>query len=219
MPNFGAKQKMRVKATMTRVVAAVLQVSCTARSVPWGSCSCYCLAWSWPDMQKRREVPGIWRPFVPLPPPPGALHSTACYSAGASITGGTLAYLFMHNHGSSMVHKVGGAGLVLLWFYRILEESCTGVHGVLLAGLGGVIDLLAFFEMWLGLISAGQSALLFTVPSLYAIGMMPVQRRFGSVKEVAKGEFVALDMQCPNYWLIGRLSLFLYPLYNRDVCD
>ncbi|KAH9016722.1 hypothetical protein EDB84DRAFT_712702 [Lactarius hengduanensis] len=52
------KQKMRVKATMTRVVEAVLQVSCTARSVPWGSCSCYCLAWSWPDMQKRREVPG-----------------------------------------------------------------------------------------------------------------------------------------------------------------
>ncbi|KAH9024839.1 hypothetical protein EDB84DRAFT_1505931 [Lactarius hengduanensis] len=54
------KQKMRVKATMTRVVEAVLQVSCTARSVPWGSCSCYCLAWSWPDMQKRREVPGCF---------------------------------------------------------------------------------------------------------------------------------------------------------------
>ncbi|KAH9024761.1 hypothetical protein EDB85DRAFT_1986613 [Lactarius pseudohatsudake] len=35
--------------------------------------------------------------------------------AGASITGGTLAYLFMHNHGSSMIHKVGGAGLVLLY--------------------------------------------------------------------------------------------------------
>ncbi|KAH9009492.1 hypothetical protein EDB85DRAFT_2162656 [Lactarius pseudohatsudake] len=106
--------------------------------------------------------------------------------AGASITGGTLAYLFMHNHGS--MHDWS-------WFHRILEESCTGVHGVLLAGLGGVIDLLAFFETWLGLISAGQSALLFTVPSLYAIGVMPVQRRFGSVKEDAKGEFVALDMR------------------------
>ncbi|KAH9020857.1 hypothetical protein EDB85DRAFT_2002483 [Lactarius pseudohatsudake] len=33
----------------------------------------------------------------------------------ASITGGTLTYLFMDNHSSSMAPKVGGAGLVLLY--------------------------------------------------------------------------------------------------------
>ncbi|KAH8993378.1 hypothetical protein EDB92DRAFT_1944530 [Lactarius akahatsu] len=91
--------------------------------------------------------------------------------AGASITGGSLAYLFMDNHGSSMAHKVGGAGLVLLyvvqcaigsWVHRIPGESRTGAHGALLAGLGGAIVLLAFFETWLGLIAAGQSTLVWS---------------------------------------------------------
>ncbi|KAH9010698.1 hypothetical protein EDB85DRAFT_2048650 [Lactarius pseudohatsudake] len=102
-------------------VAAVLRVSCTARSVSWGSYSCYRLACSWP----------------------GALHSTARYLAGASIAGGTLAYLFVDSHSSSMAPK----------------ESCTGTHGALLAGLGGVIILLVFFETWPGLISGRPSPL------------------------------------------------------------
>ncbi|KAH9026561.1 hypothetical protein EDB84DRAFT_1579770 [Lactarius hengduanensis] len=132
--------------------------------------------------------------------------------AGASITGGSLAYLFMENHGSSMAHKVGGVGLVLLyvvqcafgsWVHRIPAESRTGARSALLAGLGGAIVLLAFFETWLGLISAGRStlvwsALLLTVPALYVVGVMTVQRRFGSVKENAKGEYVALDTRPPS---------------------
>ncbi|KAH9053357.1 hypothetical protein EDB87DRAFT_1690378 [Lactarius vividus] len=127
--------------------------------------------------------------------------------AGASIAGGTLAYLFMDNHGSS-----GGAGLVLLyvvrcaigsWVHRIPAERRTGAHSALLGGVGGAIVLLAFFETWLGLLSAGRStlvwsALLFTVPSLYVVGVMAVQRRFGSVKEDAKGEYVALDTRPPS---------------------
>ncbi|KAH9053364.1 hypothetical protein EDB87DRAFT_1835283 [Lactarius vividus] len=132
--------------------------------------------------------------------------------AGASIAGGTLAYLFMDNHGSSIAHKVGGAGLVLLyvvqcaigsWVHRIPAERRTGAHGALLGGVGGAIVLLAFFETWLGLVSAGRStlvwsALLFTVPSLYVVGVMAVQRRFGSVKEDAKGEYVPLDTRPPS---------------------
>ncbi|KAI9437551.1 hypothetical protein H4582DRAFT_2129385 [Lactarius indigo] len=132
--------------------------------------------------------------------------------AGASIVGGTLAYLFMDDHSSGMAHKVGGAGLVLLyvvqcaigsWVHRIPPESRTGAHGALLAGLGGTIVLLAFVETWLGLISAGRStlvwsALLFVVPSLYVVGVMTVQRRFGSVKEDAKGEYMALDTRPPS---------------------
>ncbi|KAH9170946.1 hypothetical protein EDB89DRAFT_1223118 [Lactarius sanguifluus] len=132
--------------------------------------------------------------------------------ACASIAGDTLAYLFMENHRSSMTHKVGGAGLVLLyvvqcaigsWVYRIPGEGRTGAHGVLLAGLGGAIVLLAFFETWLGLISADWSTLvrltlLFTIPSLYVVGVMMVQRRFVSVKEKAKGEYVALDTRPPS---------------------
>ena len=47
-----------------------------------------------------------WCPLLP----PVVLHSTAphCarYSAGVSIAGGSLAYLFMDNHGSSVAHKV-----------------------------------------------------------------------------------------------------------------
>ncbi|KAH9017319.1 hypothetical protein EDB85DRAFT_2016714, partial [Lactarius pseudohatsudake] len=127
-------------------------------------------------------------------------------------TGGSLAYLFMENHGSSMAHKVGGVGLVLLyvvqcafgsWVHRIPAESRTGARSALLAGLGGAIVLLGFFETWLGLISAGRStlvwsALLLTVPALYVVGVMTVQRRFGSVKEGAKGEYVALDTRPPN---------------------
>ncbi|KAH9014671.1 hypothetical protein EDB85DRAFT_2157284 [Lactarius pseudohatsudake] len=150
---------------------------------------------------KSQSVPAappatIWRRFVPIPPPPVVLHSTARHSAGASIAGGTLAYLFMDNHGSSMAHKVGGIGLVLLyvaqcafgsWVHRIPKESRTGARGALLAGLGGAIVLLAFFETWLGLISAGRStlvwsALLLTVPALYVVGVMTVQRRFRSVR-------------------------------------
>ncbi|KAH9168282.1 hypothetical protein EDB89DRAFT_2074102 [Lactarius sanguifluus] len=133
--------------------------------------------------------------------------------AGASITGGTLAYLFMHNHGSSMAHKVGGASLVLLCVVQ-----CT-----IGAGSTASQRRAALRCMWLGIISAGQSALLFVSllcpapgkaglikglmaasesfrPSLPCtpIGIMPVQRRFGSVKEDAKGEFVALDMRLPS---------------------
>ncbi|KAH9170882.1 hypothetical protein EDB89DRAFT_2071342 [Lactarius sanguifluus] len=105
--------------------------------------------------------------------------------AGVSITGGTLTYLFMQNHGLSMAPKRRAA-------------LARRARNVLLASLGGVIVLLAFFETWLGFISAGKSALLFTVPSLHAIGVMPVQRRFGSVKEDANGEFVASDMRLPS---------------------
>ncbi|KAH8993431.1 hypothetical protein EDB92DRAFT_2113761 [Lactarius akahatsu] len=87
--------------------------------------------------------------------------------------------------------------------YRIPEERRTGAHGALLAGLGGAIVLLAFFETWLGLVSAGRStlvwsALLLTVPALYVVGVMTVQRRFGSAKENAKGEYVALDTRPPS---------------------
>ncbi|KAH9009495.1 hypothetical protein EDB85DRAFT_2282928 [Lactarius pseudohatsudake] len=125
-----------------------------------------------------------------------ALHSTARYSASAFITGGTLTHLFMDNHSSSMAPKVGGAGLMLLyvvqcaiwsWVHRIPEESRTDVHGALLAGLGDVIILLAFFKTWLGLISSRRST--HTVPSLYAIGMLTVQRRFGTVKADRKGRY------------------------------
>ncbi|KAH9026567.1 hypothetical protein EDB84DRAFT_339283 [Lactarius hengduanensis] len=72
---------------------------------------------------------------------------------GVAIVGGTLAYLFRDSHGSSMAHKVGGVGLVLLYVvqcaigsrvHRIPEESRTGAHGALLAGLGSAIVLLAF---------------------------------------------------------------------------
>ncbi|KAH9023561.1 hypothetical protein EDB83DRAFT_1987869 [Lactarius deliciosus] len=98
--------------------------------------------------------------------------------AGASIAGGTLAYLFMENHGSSMAHKVGGIGLVLLyvvqcaigsWVHRIPGESRTGAHGALLAGLGGAIVLLAFFETWLGLVSAGRSTLVWSALLLVSL--------------------------------------------------
>ncbi|KAH8995244.1 hypothetical protein EDB86DRAFT_2923020 [Lactarius hatsudake] len=140
--------------------------------------------------------------------------------AGASIAGGSLAYLFMDNHGSSMAHKVGGVGLVLLyvvqcaigsWVHRIPGERRTGAHGALLAGLGGAIVLLAFFETWLGLVSAGRStlvwsALLLSVPALYVVGVMMVQRRFGSVKEGAKGEYVALDTRPPSNDELGELE-------------
>ncbi|KAH9023567.1 hypothetical protein EDB83DRAFT_2429436 [Lactarius deliciosus] len=54
------RQKTRVKATMTMTMpsAVVLRASCMARSVPRGSCSSYRLVRSWPNMPKRREVPG-----------------------------------------------------------------------------------------------------------------------------------------------------------------
>ncbi|KAH9024747.1 hypothetical protein EDB85DRAFT_1986380 [Lactarius pseudohatsudake] len=193
------KPKMRVKVTMTRVAAAVLRVSCTVRSVSWVSCSCYRLARSWADMQTRPEIPGRSCCI--------ACYSLACASLNCAsfsqrVHNRTLTYLFMHNHSSSMAPKVGGAGLmplyvvqcaILSWVRRIPEESRTDVHGALLAGLGGVIILLAFFETWLGLISGRP-----TVPSLYAIGVMTAQRRFGAVKADAKGEYVALDMRPPS---------------------
>ncbi|KAI9437543.1 hypothetical protein H4582DRAFT_2077126 [Lactarius indigo] len=135
--------------------------------------------------------------------------------AGASIVGGTLAYLFMDDHSSGMAQNVKLWEVPALyfctscnarigsWVHRIPAESRTSAHGALLAGLGATIVLLAFVETWLGLISAGRStlvwsALLFVVPSLYVVGAMTVQRRFGSVKEDAKGEYVALDTRPPS---------------------
>jgi hypothetical protein len=36
------------------------------------------------------------------------------------------------------------------------------------------------------------------IPSLYLVGVVAIQRRFGSVPENAKGEYVALDSRGPN---------------------
>ncbi|KAH9026697.1 hypothetical protein EDB83DRAFT_2678792 [Lactarius deliciosus] len=101
--------------------------------------------------------------------------------------------------------QVGGAGLVLLYVmqcpiwscvHRIPEESRTDVHGTLLAGLGGVIILPAFFETWLGLIS-GRPEKQGWWPRFNHLDC-PFPRRFGSVKEDAKGEYAALDMRPPS---------------------
>ncbi|KAN0138267.1 hypothetical protein V8E53_003730 [Lactarius tabidus] len=132
--------------------------------------------------------------------------------AGAFIAGGSIAYLFTDNHHSSPTHKVGGAGLLLLyvvqcaigsWVHRTPAERRTGAQGALLQIMGVAIILLAFIETWLGIASEGHnkriwSIILFTVPVLYVIGVMTVQRKFGGVEEPdAKGEYVALDTRAP----------------------
>ena len=43
------------------------------------------------------------------------------------------------------------------WVHRIPADRRTGTHGALMPGLGMSVVLLAFFETWLGLISAGRS--------------------------------------------------------------
>jgi len=67
--------------------------------------------------------------------------------------------------------QVGGVGLLLLyvvqcaigsWVHRIPAERRTGAHGALLAGLGAAIVLLAFFETWLGFVSAGRDTLVWS---------------------------------------------------------
>ncbi|KAH9991814.1 hypothetical protein BJV77DRAFT_1006009 [Russula vinacea] len=105
-----------------------------------------------------------------------------------------------------------GTALVLLycvqcavgfWVQRIPESNRTSLHRVLLAGLGVCIVLLAFYDAWLGFVAAGDSPLLWcilfvVIPSLYLVGVVMIQRRFGSVLEDAKGDYVVLDTRGPT---------------------
>ncbi|KAI0301051.1 hypothetical protein B0F90DRAFT_1817333 [Multifurca ochricompacta] len=133
--------------------------------------------------------------------------------AGASIAGGMLAYLFMDVDGSGAAHKWWGGGLILLygvqcavgsWVSRIPAANRTRVYSALLAGLGTSITLLAFYDAWLGFDAVGDSTpvwwwgLLIGIPSLYVLGVVTIQRRFGTVEVATKGEYVALDTRPPN---------------------
>jgi hypothetical protein len=132
--------------------------------------------------------------------------------AGTSIAGGMLAYLFMDGDGSGAAHKWWGTALVLLycvqcavgfWVQRTPASNRTSLHRMLLAGLGAFIVLLAFYDAWLGFVAAGESPLLWcilfvVIPSLYLVGVVMIQRRFGSVLEDAKGDYVVLDTRGPN---------------------
>jgi len=132
--------------------------------------------------------------------------------AGTSIAGGMLAYLFMDSNGSGAAHKWWGLALVLLygmqcavgfWVQRTSASDRTSLHRTLLAGLGVCIVLLAFYDAWLGFIVAGDGPLLWcilfvVIPSLYLVGVVIIQRRFGSAPEEAKGDYVALDSRGPS---------------------
>jgi len=132
--------------------------------------------------------------------------------AGASIAGGLFAYLFMDSDDSGQAHKWWGTGLVLLycvqcavgfWVQRIPASNRTGLHRMLLAGLGACIVLLAIYDALLGFIAAGDDPLkwciLFvTILVLYLLGVMMIHRRFGSVQEDAKGEYLVLNTRGPN---------------------
>ncbi|KAF8269294.1 hypothetical protein EI94DRAFT_1725760 [Lactarius quietus] len=118
--------------------------------------------------------------------------------AGGLIAGGTLAYVFMDSDGSdvAMAHKAGSANLLLLylvkcafgsWVYSIPLWRRTRVHSMLLAGLGAMIILLAFYQTWLGLVAAGRHTVewlapLITLLTLYVFAVMTVKRLFGSVE-------------------------------------
>ena len=79
--------------------------------------------------------------------------------------------------------QVEGADLVPLyvvqcaiegWIHRIPAERCTGAQGLLPAIMGSTVFMLAFFEKWLGTISADHNecdwlGLLFVSPSFSAI--------------------------------------------------
>jgi hypothetical protein len=65
-----------------------------------------------------------------------------------------------------------GTALVLLycvqcavgfWVQRTPASNRTGLHRVLLAGLGVSIVLLAFYDAWLGFVAAGDSPLLWCI--------------------------------------------------------
>lgn len=140
--------------------------------------------------------------------------------AGTSIAGGMLAYLFMDSSGSGETHKWWGLALVLLygvqcavgfWVQRTSATDRTSLHRTLLAGLGVCIVLLAFYDAWLGFVAAGDGPLLWcilfvVIPSLYLVGVVIIQRRFGSGLEEAKGDYVALDSRGPNEVEDGRRS-------------
>ncbi|KAH9026557.1 hypothetical protein EDB84DRAFT_337834 [Lactarius hengduanensis] len=119
-------------------LAAVLRASCMARSAPRG----FLLVLPPGALVARyAQATGSPRAFllhrllqfgvVPClsPSPPVVLHSTTRHLAGASIAGGTIAYLFMDSHGSSIAHKVGGVGLVLLRAALALTVRCWRAWG------------------------------------------------------------------------------------------
>jgi len=134
--------------------------------------------------------------------------------AGTSITGGMLAYLFMDNDGSGAAHKGWGVALLLLyglqcavgfWVDRMPAESRTRTHNRLLAGLGVLVVMLAFYDAWLGFVAVPDGPPLFwcmilfvAIPSLYVVGVVVIRHRFGSVLENTKGDYVALDSWGPN---------------------
>ncbi|KAI9437541.1 hypothetical protein H4582DRAFT_2077124 [Lactarius indigo] len=144
----------------------------------------------------------------PVPPPPPVHPRHSCShpedkddddddkkaedEAGASISGGMLAYLFMNDHSLGMAHKVGGAGLVLLyvvqfaigsWVHRIPAESHISAHDVAWPRRG-----------W----PRHARVVLISIFSLYVFGVVMVKWRFGSVQVAEKGEGSALDMRAPN---------------------
>lgn len=49
------------------------------------------------------------------------------------------------------------------WVQRTPASNRTGLHRVLLAGLGVSIVLLAFYDAWLGFVAAGDSPLLWCI--------------------------------------------------------
>jgi len=111
------------------------------------------------------------------------------------------------------------------WAQRTPAQHRTRVQRIALAGLGACIVLLAYYDAWLGVVAAGDSPLLWSilfvvsktcrnfilaaqnaecwgraqvVPPLYLLGVLVIQRRYGSTQEDAKGEYVALDTRAPN---------------------
>jgi len=132
--------------------------------------------------------------------------------AGASIAGGMLAYLFMDNNGSGASHKWWGIALLLLYGvqcavgFRVRRTPAlhrTRVQRITLAVLGASIVLLAFYDAWLGFAAAGDGPFLWgilfvVIPLLYFLGVVVIQRRYGSMGEDVKGDYVALDSRAPN---------------------
>lgn len=77
-----------------------------------------------------------------------------------------------------------GTALVLLycvqcavgfWVQRTPESNRTGLHRMLLAGLGAFIVMLAFYDSWLGFVAADDSLLLWCI--LFAVSSKGIFRK------------------------------------------
>ena len=111
------------------------------------------------------------------------------------------------------------------WAQHTPVQHRTRVQHVALMVLGASIVVLAYYDSWLGFVAAGHSPLLWSilfvvsktspsfifagrnancwgrvqvVPPLYLLGVLVIQRQYGSDQEDAKGEYVALDSRAPN---------------------